>query len=227
LSCKHLGRKDKYRHKPSEVNHTKKPTVGFLVFENCCKVVAMIDYMSVEGNGKSGRAFVKARPSQLVADEVTRRSRASRTNCVLRGTLWVTGQPSTVIRNPPTHVGSYGATCAGCAVNWDAPNRGSCISKSLILRIGLLQVVDFHDFSGYFSWLWWRAFAVLLKFLMFGISLYKSLISTIVLDCFKCPCGLARQNRLSRPSSSTCLRRSPCPCHCQFIGMVATLSRRA
>jgi len=33
--------------------------------------------------------------------------------------------------------------------------------KSLISRIGLLQVVDFHDFSGYFSWLLWSPFAVM------------------------------------------------------------------
>jgi len=30
-------------------------------------------------------------------------------------------------------------------------NPESSISKSLIRRIGLTQVVDFHDFSGYFS----------------------------------------------------------------------------
>jgi len=47
--------------------------------------------------------------------------------------------------------------------------RKSLISRvtlrnSLICRIGLTQVVDFHDISRYFSW-FWRPFAVVLRFL--------------------------------------------------------------
>ena len=39
------------------------------------------------------------------------------------------------------------------------------VRKSLISRIGLTQVVDFHDISGYFSWFWRCSFAVMVQFL--------------------------------------------------------------
>jgi hypothetical protein len=38
-----------------------------------------------------------------------------------------------------------------------SPIRGS-IRKSLICRISLTQVVDFHEFSTYFQWCLWRPF---------------------------------------------------------------------
>ena len=78
--------------------------------------------------------------------------------------LWKTDRSGMVIQNPPTHVGSYGAACvthnpptyvgsygATGAVNWGAPKRESSIANSLNSRIGLTQVVDFHDFSTFFS----------------------------------------------------------------------------
>jgi len=42
---------------------------------------------------------------------------------------------------------------------------GGSVRKSLICRIGLMQVVDFHDISRYFSCVLWRSCAVLLQFL--------------------------------------------------------------
>jgi hypothetical protein len=110
----------------------------------------MMNDKSIAGNGKSGWACVKARRSPLVAADVSRRSGRSRANCVHRGMVRTTEQVSIVIEDPPTHVGSYGATGA---VNGGAPNPESSISKSLICRRGLLQVVDFHDFSRYFLYL--------------------------------------------------------------------------
>jgi hypothetical protein len=80
----------------------------------------MMDHKNITGNEKSGWARIKATASQVVAADVSRRSR----RCM-------------ITQNPPTYVGSYGSTRAGRA-------------KSLNSRIGLLQVVDFHDFSGFF-----------------------------------------------------------------------------
>ena len=42
---------------------------------------------------------------------------------------------------------------------------GGSVRNSLIFRNGLTQVIDFHDFSGFFSWLLWSPFAVLVQFL--------------------------------------------------------------
>src|SRR5580698_278651 len=90
----------------------------------------MMKYKNISGKRKSECACFKARRSHLVAADVSRRSGRSRANFGCRGTLWTTDQAGMVIQNPPTHVGSYEANC----------------------RIGLLQVVDFHDISGYFAW---------------------------------------------------------------------------
>ncbi len=55
------------------------------------------------------------------------------------------------IQNPPTYVGSYRARRFGLAMNWGTPFLESFVSKSLIFKIGLLQVVDFHDSFRYFQ----------------------------------------------------------------------------
>jgi hypothetical protein len=142
----------------------------------------MMNYKSVEGSEKSGWTSVKATPSQFVAAEVTRRSGRSRANCVRRCTLWMTDQASVVIQNPPPHVGGYRAMCAGRAVNCDAPNRESSISKSLICRIALrksLIFTIFLDFSHGSRGVQWRFCSSSPKF---RISLCKSLIFPLFLD---------------------------------------------
>jgi hypothetical protein len=121
----------------------------------------MMDYKNIIGKQKSGWEWIKARRSQFVAADVSRRSGYSRANFAGRGPLRTTGHASIIIQNPPTHVGGYGAMRAGRAAICDAPNRESSIAKSLISRaalrnslisrIGLLQVVDFHDISTYFQ----------------------------------------------------------------------------
>jgi hypothetical protein len=60
----------------------------------------------------------------------------------------------------------------------------------LMTKIGFMQVVDFHDIFRYFSWFWWRLFAVGGSVSgCFCIGLCKSLISMIVLDiCRYFPC---------------------------------------
>jgi hypothetical protein len=45
---KSLHGSNKHRYKPSKKNHTKKPTVGFLVFKNWRKVVSMMNDKSVD-----------------------------------------------------------------------------------------------------------------------------------------------------------------------------------
>ena len=150
-SCKPLQGSNYHRLRPLEKNHTKKPTVGFLLFANCRKVVSMMKYKNISGKQKTGWACSEATPSQFVAADVSRRSGRGRADCGGRDPLWTTDQSGMVILNPATLVGSYGAACA-------------CRAKSLICRIGLLQVVDFHDFSGYFSWCLRCMFAALLKF---------------------------------------------------------------
>ena len=83
----------------------------------------------------------------IVAADVSRRSGRSCANCVRPDTIRTTEQASIVIEDPPTHVGSYRATGA---VNGGVLDPESSISKSLIFRKGLLQVVDFHDSFRYF-----------------------------------------------------------------------------
>src|SRR5580692_2587539 len=99
---------------------------------------------SIEGNERFERVCAEARPRQFGAAEVTRRSGGWPVNWGREGKSWTTDIGGLVSQNSPTHVGGYGA-------------------KSLISRLGLLQVVDFHDISGYFSWVW-RPFAVALLF---------------------------------------------------------------
>ncbi len=132
----------------------------------------MMVHENVEGNEESGWECVKRRRSSIVAADVSRRSGRSRASFGGRGLLWTLDQASfaIVIQNPPTHVGSYGAQCLGLAVNWDAPNRESTISKSLIFEV-------FLDFS--------RGSRVLIRWFAarkFSPTLCKSLISTIVSD---------------------------------------------
>lgn len=122
--------------KPLQKNHTKKPTVGFFVFGNCRKVVAMIDYRSVEGAEESGWACVKARPNHLVAADVSRRSGRSRANSVSRGPLRTTDQSRIVIQNPPTHVGGYGASLSKSLIFQIFPLI-SCVSSSRKFKIAL------------------------------------------------------------------------------------------
>jgi hypothetical protein len=150
-----------HRLKPSKKNRIKKPTVGFLVFENWRKIVSMMNYKNISGKRRFGWAGVMAKPMQLVAADVSRRSWGGRANFGWQGPLWTTDQASMVIQNPPTHVGGYGTAVA---VNWDATDRESSLSKSLICRTGLLQVVDFPDISTYFQWCLRSPFAVLPQF---------------------------------------------------------------
>ncbi len=95
----------------------------------------MKDYKNVEGTGKLGWAFVKPRPSQIVAADVSRRSGRSRARCSPKDKSWTIDQVAMVNRNPPTHVGGYAATGA---VNCDAPGQESSISNSLIFRKDLM-----------------------------------------------------------------------------------------
>jgi len=116
----------------------------------------MMNNKNIIGNEKPGTAGVKVGPRQIVAAEVTRRSGHRHASSFSRYSLWTTDEARIVTRNPPiqnspTHVGGYGATGAGGAVNCDTPNRESTIPKSLICSTGLTQVVDFHDIFRYFS----------------------------------------------------------------------------
>jgi hypothetical protein len=97
----------------------------------------MMDEKDISRKRESGRACSEARPRQLVAADVSRRFEGSHANHGGRVPLWTNDSASIVIRNPPTHVGGYGAPCVGRAVNWDASNRGSSICKSLIFMIFL------------------------------------------------------------------------------------------
>ncbi len=92
---------------------------------------------SIEGNAETGWACRKVRPSQLVAADASRRSGRIYASCGRQGTFWTTSQASIVVQDPPTHVGGYRVTCDGRALNSDAPNRESSISKSLICKTAL------------------------------------------------------------------------------------------
>ncbi len=94
----------------------------------------MMKDKNISTKRKSGWPCSETRSGQLVAADVSRRSRGSRAKRVRRDPLWTTDQAGIVMQNPPTHVGGYGARVA---MNWGGPNRESSISKSLICKTAL------------------------------------------------------------------------------------------
>ena len=133
------------RARPSEKNHTKKPTVGFLIF------------------GRYGKIFnvkVKKHTECVECESFARQVEQNRPPSF---PTTARQADSTRMTAPPTdriskHSRSFAPIGNSARFNFHSRN-------SLISRIGLLQVVDFHDIFRYFSWLWRSPFAVGLQFL--------------------------------------------------------------
>jgi hypothetical protein len=160
LCCKPLPGRNYHRFMLSQKNHTKKPTVGFLLFGASGKIFIVIVEKHtdrVEGKAVAISRLGKA-PHRLI-----------RVIRAIRGSLrkldhGLHGFHGLVPARPWLNSVMPGRTVAGQS-NRGRPNTFSKLRalralcgetklrsrNSLICRIGLTQVVDFHDIFRYFS----------------------------------------------------------------------------
>ena len=144
LCCKPLPGRNYHRFMLSQKNHTKKPTVGFLLFGASGKIFTMIvnEYMdSVEGESVTISRLNKA-PHRLI-----------RTIRVVRGSLQkldhgLHGFHELAAVSGQSNRGRSSIFLKLRALRGETKLRSR---KSLTTRIGLTQVVDFHDIFRYFS----------------------------------------------------------------------------
>jgi hypothetical protein len=164
---------------PFQKNHTKKPTVGFW----CFGCYGRIFIVKVEKHTE----HIEGQPvASLPLDGSPHR--LIRAIHVIRGSLqkWDHGLHrfhGLAARSGPSNLGKPNAFLklrALRAFRGETPLR---LRPSWMTMIRLMQVVDFHDIFTYFSWFWWRPFAVGDSVSgCFCIGLCKSLIFIIFSD---------------------------------------------
>jgi hypothetical protein len=161
LRCKQLIRKDKHRSKPSQKNHTKKPMEGLWVFGTCGKVIIVkvekhTDRVESESVASSWLDSASQRPIRVIRAIRGSLQKLDRGLHGFHGLTAVSGQSNRGRPNTFLKLRDLRALCGETKLR---------SRKSLIFRIGLLQVVDFHYFSRFFLWCLWCPFAVVLRFL--------------------------------------------------------------
>jgi hypothetical protein len=162
---------------PLQKNHAKKPTVGFLVLGAFGKIfIVKVEKYTEHIEGESVASVRIANSSHRFISAIR----------VIRGSLqtWDHGLHrfhGLAAISGPSNLGRPNAF-----LKLRARARGETklrLRPSWMTMIRLMQVVDFHYIFTYFSWFWWRPFAVGDSVSgCFCIGLGKSLISIIVSD---------------------------------------------